>query len=94
MPEDVPEPSHAATEVSKVGSPLLTREEAAEYLRQKVSWVRDHAKEIPHIKVGRRVFYTAELLDGYLASKTMTPVPQPRPAAARSGRSRSTRRAR
>ncbi|MFC8731557.1 helix-turn-helix domain-containing protein [Luteimicrobium sp. NPDC057192] len=70
----------------------MTREEAAAYLRQKVSWVRDHRHEIPHIKVGRRVFYTRELLDGYLASKTATPLPRPRPGAARSVRSRSKRR--
>src|SRR5262245_46833163 len=47
---------------------LLTRQEAAEYLRVSLRTLERHGPE--GISIGARVLYTQELLDAWLASRT------------------------
>lgn len=52
------------------GSPYLTADEAARYLRYpSTHWFRVSAKKygIPTIRRGRRVFFTREALDQFMA---------------------------
>lgn len=65
---------------------LMTRAEAAEYLRVKESWLRDHA-EVPRIKLGHHVRYRRSDLDAWVESLRMAET-----SSGRSVRSRARRR--
>jgi hypothetical protein len=58
-------------------SPLLSDREAAEYLRLKPAtlrtWRSTHAVDVPHIKIGGRVFYRQPDLDQFLESCARRP---------------------
>ena len=63
--------------ISKAGptSGLMNNEQAAAYLRiwpnTLNGWRSPRLQEIPYIKVGHRVFYKREALDGFLDSQTI-----------------------
>ncbi|MDR1528793.1 MAG: helix-turn-helix domain-containing protein [Puniceicoccales bacterium] len=48
----------------------LTREEAAKYLRVSPAMLRDNHKHIPSHKLGGKVLYTKEDLDGLVRPQT------------------------
>ena len=50
-------------------SPLMTVEQAAEYLACKVSWVYAHSRELPTIKVGHGLRFRKSDLDAWLATQ-------------------------
>lgn len=61
--------SNATTE-DNFGSPYLTADEAAKYLRfPSTHWFRVSAKKygIPTIRRGRRVFFTRQALDEFMS---------------------------
>lgn len=65
---------------------LMTRAEAAKYLRVKESWLRDHA-ELPRIKMGHLVRYSRSDLDAWIESLRTVQA-----SSGRSIRSRARRR--
>lgn len=66
----------ASTKTKKIESPLLTREETAEYLRVPVTtidtWRHRGNPAIPFIKVGDTVKYHLEDLEKWLKKQTRT----------------------
>jgi excisionase family DNA binding protein len=64
-----------AREVSLVSDPLLTREEAAEYLNVKPQtlavWATTGRYSLPMVRVGRRVRYRQSDLDRWIAKRTI-----------------------
>ncbi len=61
----------------------MTRDEAAEYLRVKPSWLRDHP-EVPRVKLGGHIRYRRDHLDAWTDRQ--------RVAASTSGRSSRSRK--
>jgi excisionase family DNA binding protein len=52
-----------------IDSPLLTLEEAADYLRRSMDWMYHTGRnEIPVVKIGRRVMFEKRDLDAYIAN--------------------------
>lgn len=64
---------------------LMTRAEAAEYLRVKESWLRDHA-EVPRVKMGHLVRYSRSDLDAWIESLRTTQTSSGRSVRSRAGR--------
>ena len=51
---------------------LLTKKEAQEYLRiSRTTLERKIMKEIPYIKLGKRVLFRRSVIEAYLTSKTV-----------------------
>lgn len=50
---------------------LLTRDEAAELLAVRSTWVRDavSAKRLPHVRIGKHVRFLRSELEDYVASR-------------------------
>lgn len=61
--------------------PPFDRAEAARRLGVTESWLRAHKDEVPHLRIGRRVRFTQDCLDDFLAARRVDPL-------ARSQRSR------
>lgn len=55
--------------VSDIG-PVLTVQEAADYLRMSKSWVQKELKHIPHFHLGTRLLFNREDLDSWRLNKT------------------------
>lgn len=68
------------------GEPLMTRAEAADYLRVKESWLRDHP-ELPRIKLGHHVRYRRTDLDAWVDGLRIS-----KQSSGRSARSRARRK--
>lgn len=66
----------------------MTRAEAAEYLRVKESWLRDHA-EVPRFKLGHHVRYRRSDLDAWVDGLHVS-----QSSSGRSARSRTRRNGR
>ncbi len=62
--------------VSLVSNPLLTREEAAEYLNVRPQtlalWATTGRYDLPMVRVGRRVRYRLSDLDRWIAKRTVS----------------------
>lgn len=52
---------------------LFDTKEAARRLGVTVTWLRDHRRDVPHVKVGRLVRYTQAHLDRYIELNTHDP---------------------
>lgn len=72
---------------------LMTRAEAAKYLRVKESWLRDHA-EVPRIKLGHLVRYSRSDLDAWIDGLRVSQTSSGRSARALSRKSGQTPQAR
>ncbi len=58
-----------------VTSPLLSVAETANYLGMSRDWVYERLKAlVPHVKIGGALKFRREDLDGYIASRTVTPL--------------------
>ena len=66
------------TKQARLGSELLTQEEAAVFLRLKpdtlATWRCTKAHRIPFVKCGRRVFYRLSDLTAWLESRVIDPL--------------------
>ena len=72
--------THAVIEAPSLESPYLTAAEAATYLRfPSLHWFRISARRygIPCIRRGRRMFYTKQILDDFMAVLEQDSRPHP-----------------
>lgn len=49
---------------------LLTVDELAAQLRVPTSWVYDHVREIPHLKLGRHVRFEQDAITAWLRERS------------------------